>query len=147
MDEFLTIPEPSRKQLEEKAIAYYDKLHSVGQFVSIDHVAPAFIAGHASRDAEVAQLKALLERAKPLLATLQAMDVTVSESTGTKFRHTASHEAEAWLADYERMEKGGGEMKHMGCACAAWCAECDEYYCQDCFCMCAEQTPEEKTDK
>ena len=95
------IPEPSRKQLEEKAIAYYDKLHSVGQFVSIDHVAPAFIAGHASRDAEVAQLKALLERAKwPIENYERIRSFMFREGQGPQW-------SEAWLADYERMEKGG----------------------------------------
>ena len=127
MDEFLTIPEPSRKQLEEKAIAYYDKLHSVGQFVSIDHVAPAFIAGHASRDAEVAQLKALLERARSTLmkvtiygpspddlpsnSACMACDMGDSgyspDGPGHHDKTCPVMHANKWLADYERMEKGG----------------------------------------
>ena len=109
MDEFLTIPEPSRKQLEAMARECIAKFaHDALGFTpeeqakrDFDDYFHFFYSGHASRDAEVAQLKDLLERAKwPIENYERIRSFMFREGQGPQW-------SEAWLADYERMEKGG----------------------------------------
>ena len=122
MDEFLTIPEPSRKQLEEKELktkeekardyvvacaeitpGEFDTNEAISCYLSgyDEGLIDGRKNGHASRDAEVAQLKDLLERAKwPIENYERIRSFMFREGQGPQW-------SEAWLADYERMEKGG----------------------------------------
>ena len=101
MDEFLTIPEPSRKQLEAMARECIAKFaHDALGFTpeeqakrDFDDYFHFFYSGHASRDAEVAQLKDLLERAARYVHT--SLDCP----------HCCTRDLQKWLPDYEEAQK------------------------------------------
>lgn len=124
MDEFLTIPEPSRKLLEE---AERNWALSSREFPSVSAWLAGAQAAWDMRDAEVAQLKDLLERARstlmkvtiygpspdelPSKSACMACDMGdsgySSDGPGHHDKCCPVSHASKWLADYERMEKGG----------------------------------------